>query len=51
MKTKLRNERGVAILTVIIVTLVAILGGGALCLGVNSAITGDPFLQPFEIWD
>lgn len=49
MKKFLKNQAGVAIIAIILVTFLAVAGGGAAFLAVRMVVSGDGnFLQPFE---
>ena len=48
MKKIFKNQKGIALIAVILITVVSIVAGGATFLGVRSLVTKEPFLQPFE---
>lgn len=48
MNQKLKNQKGIALIALVLVIIVAVAAGGATYLGVRMLITGEPFLTPFE---
>ena len=48
MKEKLRKQNGISAIAIILVIVIIVVLGGVIFLGVRSAITGEPFMQPFE---
>ena len=48
MKNILKKQKGIAAIAVVLIVVLSAVAGGTTFLGVRAAVTGDPFLQPFE---
>ena len=48
MEKILKNQKGITLVAIIIISVLSIVAGGTTFLGVRSLVTKEPFLQPFE---
>ncbi len=48
MKKIFKNEKGITLIAIVLITVLSVAAGGTTFLGVRALVTKDPFLQPFE---
>ena len=48
MKKIFKNEKGITLIAIVLITVLSVAAGGTTFLGVRALVTKEPFLQPFE---